>query len=461
MGTEYEKYAIASGIATSVFIYSFSAGEKKGTTLPRIRLSLLREGIPYTIVGDTVSELEKQLWYFHSLNQNYSFKLQPNLNKVIIDKEEGVSGHKVRDEIDNYIKDHAGRDLNVFLYPKESVDIPDDKRLKLAIIDPDLSYDSDKTKLFSNELFQKSGISFRIYKNNLFVLAADDNQIGSFTKAIRRLIALKDVQADDELIKSITKEANIELKRKLKETEDNIHFFLLSAYRHLAISESKGVTWKDLGLPTTGVDQSLSQRVKQFLIDQEKLLDKVSAQYIVDKFMGKDESEKPAKEIFEQSMKTPGMPIFEDQQVILNAITAGTKGGAIGTRESGEIRFQEEILPTIDSVIVRGEIAKDIKSKMESKTEETPSKPITPEPKKKAAEGAITKLKVKASIPWDKMSALLTGVIRPLKDKGFPPEIIVEIKGTSEEGFDRTTLDTKVKETLRQIGAQIEIWEEE
>jgi hypothetical protein len=44
----------------------------------------------------------------------------------------------------------------------------------------------------------------------------------------------------------------------------------------------------------------------------------------------------------------------------------------------------------------------------------------------------------------------------PLKDKGLPPEITLEIKADSEEGFDRNTLDIKVKETLTQIGAKIE-----
>jgi hypothetical protein len=52
-------------------------------------------------------------------------------------------------------------------------------------------------------------------------------------------------------------------------------------------------------------------------------------------------------------------------------------------------------------------------------------------------------------------------VIRPLKDKGHLPEITIEIKAESDEGFDRITLDSKVKETLRQIGAKIEEWKEE
>jgi hypothetical protein len=75
-------------------------------------------------------------------------------------------------------------------------------------------------------------------------------------------------------------------------------------------------------------------------------------------------------------------------------------------------------------------------------------------------QGAIKSVTLKAKVPWDKLSNIVSGVIRPLKDKGLPPEITIEIKGRSEEGFDRDTLENKVRETLQQIGATIEKWEE-
>ena len=73
----------------------------------------------------------------------------------------------------------------------------------------------------------------------------------------------------------------------------------------------------------------------------------------------------------------------------------------------------------------------------------------------------VTKLALRAKIPWDKLSDIVGGVIRPLKDKGLPPEITIEVRAQSEEGFDKTTLETHVKETLNQIGASIEYWNEE
>jgi hypothetical protein len=76
-------------------------------------------------------------------------------------------------------------------------------------------------------------------------------------------------------------------------------------------------------------------------------------------------------------------------------------------------------------------------------------------------QGTIRSVTLKAKVPWDKMSYITKGVIAPLKEKGLPPEITIEIKGMSEEGFDRDTLENKVKETLQHIGATIEKWEEE
>lgn len=80
----------------------------------------------------------------------------------------------------------------------------------------------------------------------------------------------------------------------------------------------------------------------------------------------------------------------------------------------------------------------------------------TEEPKvEHKAIGGVRYLTLEAKIPWDKLSSIISGLIRPLKDKGSLQEIIVEIKAEAEQEFDRTTLDTRVKETLNQIGAKI------
>jgi hypothetical protein len=469
MGSEYEKYGIAKGIATSVFLYSFCGGESKETTLPRIRVALLREGIPATIVGDAVAKLEEDLWYFHSERKQYAFRNQPNLNHIIVEREEPISEERIQGELKSLIQKNAGRAFDIYVWPENSSDIPDNKNLKLAILSPRYFSQAEKAKRLTDELFDKSGIGFRVYKNTLFILLLDDGQCIPLCKSVRRLLALTDIQNDRTIIETLTKQSQEELRKKFKEMEKEIPFKLLNAYRHLAMLGKGGIMWESLGIPTIGGDTTLSERVRQFLRDKEKLLTRLTPKYILDNTFGKDDNEKSVKEMYELHLKTPGMPLLESEQVLLTTVSDGVKTGIFGLRKDSEVYYKEPVSPDIDSIVLRGEVAKRIKEEeraKEEKKEGTVSLPGEEEKKEEEIKvekkaGTVRRVSLRARVPWDKLSSIINGVIRPLKEKGLPPEITIEIKASSEEGFDRTTLDSKVRETLLQIDAKIEDWREE
>ena len=73
----------------------------------------------------------------------------------------------------------------------------------------------------------------------------------------------------------------------------------------------------------------------------------------------------------------------------------------------------------------------------------------------------MRQLSFKYKVPWEHLSSIVSGVVGPLKDEGAEPEIIIQIKVKSDKGINRTTITTKVKETLSQIGAEELEWEEE
>jgi hypothetical protein len=463
MGSEYEKYGIASGIATSVFLYSFSGSEKRETSLPRVRVAILREGIPHTIVADAIDKLEEQLWYFHSERNQYAFRNQPNLNRVIVEREETVSGQKTREELKENIQKNAGRALGVYLWPEGASDIPDDKNLKLAVLSPDFMHGSEEEKKLVSELFEKAGTGFRVYKNALFVISMENMQYLNLLKSLKRFLALREIQNDKRLLQALSRESQEELRKKLRDAENEIPFKILTAYRHLALLEEKGLDWKDLGIPTVGTSATISERVKDYLKDQERILARLSPKYITEKAFARAENEKGVREIYELSLKTPGMPIPASEQVITDAIREGVKNGLVGVREGDEVYYKQETTPTIDSVVLRGEVAKKIKEADVGKEQEK-EKPEEPDSKKVEKinnGGTVRKLTLRAEIPWDKLSDVVGGVIRPLKNRGTLSSITIEIKAESIEGFDRTTLDTKVRETLKQIDAEIEEWKEE
>ncbi|HAW50200.1 TPA: ATPase [bacterium] len=457
MGSEYEKYKIASGIATSIFLYSFSGAAKKETNLPRVRIALLREGIPHTIVGDAISKLEEELWYFHSEKKQYAFRNQPNLNRVIMDREETIPSERIQEELKESIQKNAGKALEVYLWPESASDIPDNKNLKLAILAPEFSCESEEGKKLASELFEKAGIGFRVYKNTLFILAMEGAQYPILSRALKRFLALAEITSDKELFETLTKESQDELENKLRDAKKEIPFRILNVYRHLALSEKEGLAWKDLGVPTVGMS-IISERIKQYLKDQEKILLRITPQYIIDRAFAKDENEKGLRDTYELSLKTPGMPVLENENVLFEAVRDGVRNGFIGVREWSEVYYKQDVSPTLDSVILRGEIAKELKEKEVEVEVEKPSVAYQHEPL--PGPKVVKRLTLRAKIPWDKLSEIIKGVIQPLKEKGSEPEITIEIKAETEGEFDRTTLDTKVKETLQQIG-KIEHWKEE
>ncbi|MHA1605801.1 MAG: hypothetical protein ACTSWF_14275 [Candidatus Freyarchaeota archaeon] len=67
----------------------------------------------------------------------------------------------------------------------------------------------------------------------------------------------------------------------------------------------------------------------------------------------------------------------------------------------------------------------------------------------------IRKITLKANVPWDKLSDLVRGVFTPLSREGAQISLEVKIEAQSEQGISRDTLDLKIKETLKQIGAKI------
>lgn len=471
MGSEYEKFKIASGIATTVFLYSFRGAGRNEITLPRIRVALLREGIPSVIVGDSIGKLEERLWYFHSEKKQYSFRNKPNLNRVILQREETINKENVLEELKSHIQKNAGKAFEIYLWPDNSSDIPDNKKLKLIILAPDFSFEIVKDGKFVSEILERSGSSFRIYKNTLFILAMDDHKRISLLDDLRRFMAIYSVQKDEAFFKTLSKESQDELKNKLKATEKELPFKIVSAYRHLAfIKEGGQVEWKDLGIPTIGMNTTLSDRVMQYLKDQERILSAFIPKYIIEKAFVAEEVQKQLSEIYDFFLKTPGMPALEKEDVLYDAVRKGIKNGLIGCRDAIGLYYKQDASLTMDSIIIRGEIAQKEKEKeceaSNSLVSEGPSPSLSPIALSSVSPEISTQKKVKqlsmrAKIPWDKLSEIVRGVITPLNNEGATLEITIEIMAKTENEFNRTTLDSKVRETLSQIGALIEKMEEQ
>ena len=440
MGAEYARFDIASGLGTAIFFGSFSGAEKRGIGVQRLRVAVLREQIPSALVGDALGRLEEELWFLHAEGGLYAFSNQPNLNRILVEREEAIRDADISGEMEKRLSEIAGTELAIRIWPKGPDDIPESKTLQVAVLGPEHPRQAATVIPFVEDLTGKHGSTFRTYKNTLLILASDAGELAMLRQQTKRYLALRSIQSDKELVRRISDQTRKNLDERLKSADKSVQSGLLSAYRWLAKAKNGGIEWLDIGLPTVGEKTSLARRVREYLEANDLFLSKIGPAKLLEKALAPEDQEKKVSDIYEAFLRFPGLPMVADENVILNALAEGVRTGVFGVRLGDRI-YANETPPSmsLDSVLVRPEAIPV-----------TPPPPPPPVP----ATGLRT-YRLRVRVPWDKLSDLVKGVVIPLRNDGAELKIEVYLEANSDRRIRKVTLERYVEETLRQIGAEI------
>jgi hypothetical protein len=461
IGKEYAGFNVATGISTSIFFYSFSGGERKGVTAQRLRLAFLWNGIPPTIVDEVLKKLEDELWFLHFEKNFYYFSNIVGLNRVIIDKEEVIRDEDIQDEARSRIEKLAGRDFDVFIWPKTDGDVPDSKRLKLIILPYTLTADDPNTIEFMRNMLNKYSTGYRIYKNTLIFLIVDSNELEGFKRKIRRFLALDAIKREKETIARLSEEDRERVGNKVDEADTEVSRMVLSVYRHIGKASREDVNVFDLGIPTIEKGLTLSKRVRDYLRDKEILLERISPEVMFEKTFSNEDERKTVGEVWEAFLKFSELPMLEGKHVLINAVIQGVRKGSFGLLIGDKVRYGDEEKLSSDEIveeafILKKEVAKKMKEDVSKPTiERQPGPPADEEETWRPPSGVIRRIMLRADVPWDKLSDMVRGVFAPLSREGASISLEVKIEAESKQGIKRDTIDLKIKETLNQIGAKI------
>lgn len=180
LGSEYAKESVSEKLAQAIFMYSFSGSQQRGASLPQLRLAVLNPEMPNAFVSDALSRMTKRLWYLYLDSGLYRFESRPNLNRILVDREEMVRSEpeKVQDFAKQTLNDLIGdATFRVYRYPEEDRDIADEPRLSLIVLDINQGATEDgptaETEEFVTQILKQHGKGFRKHANMLAFLVPD------------------------------------------------------------------------------------------------------------------------------------------------------------------------------------------------------------------------------------------------------------------------------------------------
>jgi len=411
LGDSYSPFCFGTKTATTIFLYSFSGGPEKGATISEVKLSSVDPSTHSAIVVEAISKLKESLFYLQS-DGKLLFTSQPNLNRILLTKMDGVSYENLTFEEKRSLTDNLKKErFEIFIWPNNSNDIPDIKRLKLVLM-----RDQDEKRI--KEFLENYGERPRVYRNTLIFLCPINSERINFEDFMKRKLALQLIEKDKTL--RLTSSQIKEVKDGIKNADNEVRERIRGLYRIVLLPSKDGFKLIDLGIPTTGIVSTMEKEIYERLRSEEGILEGLSPLTIKTKYL-KDKKYVETKNIHESFFTTPGEIRIISDEVLRYCIKEGVKQGLFGLGDIENEKpmcryFKNEVSPELveGEILIKAELCKpeekisfDEFQSYLSKIQQSKTKEDLEETKKE--------------IPWDKL-------IIEHKDK-----IENEISSTSEK----------------------------
>ena len=496
LGSEYSKESVSEKCARTIFMYSFGGGQQRGATMPQVRLAVLNPEMAPPFVSDALDRMTKRLWYLYHDSGLYRFESRPNLNRILVDREEMIRSEpeKVRDFARTTLNDLIGdATFRVFRYPQPGDDsfVADEPRLGLVVLDLDQCATEDglppETEGLVTRILKQHGKGFRKHANMLVFLAPDQQRSSEIIDTARRLLALRNINEDKATKKQLSDEQLRDLADRLKDAEGRLPGALLTAYRHILVpAEKKTVRSYDLGISSLTGRTTLSQKVLEKLIDEQQLLDKLDPAILIGPRFGlwqQDQEVINVRSLADFFTQLTHLPRLSGPQVLPDCFAKGVQRGLFGyalgdgdTKKFDTIRFNEKGITADDCEVtdsawlLRPALAQSLMPKkvvdVVEKTEDTDTGEGSggesggEKPKVKIVKGERRLNKVRIDmkkVPWENWNEIYNEVIDPLVQEGAELFCQVIVIAQGDAAIRENTVELGIKESLSQRGITADI----
>ncbi len=165
-GGQVKESRLATSLATAAFLDSFGPDKVLGASAAQLVLGVGRPGLSRGLLEDVRDSLESQLWYMRLEGGRYRFTTEPNLNKVVLEREAAIPDSRVSQMLRDAIRQVAPDTtvLRTVSWVHDSTDLPDEARLTLGVLDFDHRINGEGTDdalRYARTILEQRGGSFR------------------------------------------------------------------------------------------------------------------------------------------------------------------------------------------------------------------------------------------------------------------------------------------------------------
>ena len=339
---DWRIYQVATGLATSIFLSSFTTaeGDRKGASLSELKVAVWRPGLEPAVIADALNSLNRSLLYLHEREGLFLFSLEPNLTRLKLDYEERVTREEIQQELEKRLKRllEIKGDWEVRVGEKPE-DVPDVRDIQMVVIPPRKG--REEAEQLAKEILRLKGNNPRIYRNSVVVVFSDEQKIVDAERTIRTFLALGKIEQSEDK-ERLSRNDKKRLSEDKKEADENSLRQICEAYRFVAKLTQEGPEILDMGSLGYGESMRIVERVADFLARQDLLMrEKVNPQQVRE-LMG-DADEKPLREIWDQYGKLPRLPILLNKNVLAETIRQGVKQKLFAARINDREYYGDDV----------------------------------------------------------------------------------------------------------------------
>jgi hypothetical protein len=335
-------------------------------------LGVGRPGLSRGQIEDVRDALESSLWYMRLEGGRYRFTTEPNLNKVVLEREAAIPDSRVTQLVRDAIKamlpevrEHKAATMRAQPWVHDSPDLPDTVGLTLGALDFDQQINGRESTAGALEAAQRvleySGSRFRTNKNAALLVIADAKLLTQARATARTMAALTDIAGDSQRLKRFNAEQKEILSRRLETTKDRLPQVVVMTYRHLALlGETEGKVALDrIDLGPARAGATITERVVEYLRSADRLIDKLAPAALLSPRFSVVPADSDAVELdalVAQFARLTRLPKLASPDVLRTCLADGVKQKVFGLASGSDWTADDAVLRFGDDGVELDEI---------------------------------------------------------------------------------------------------------